>query len=432
MKARSSFFKKVLGRLDRLDVSELRSVLKRLAEEQSFLETLFNTVSDGILVTDQEGRIIYFNEAAAYLFRLRTEQLGQEQIQALLPELQFDRIRQLFKEGGDRSVQQELTLEYPTRRHVEVFVAPLLAEAAVTAGFVFVVRDTTEEVKKTHQAVEAERSEALRLVAASVAHEIGNPLNAIHIHLQLIDRELKKLRAQLEPEKKEGALSFEETERSLSPQQLQGAVDRIERFLNVAKNEINRLDTIITQFLQALRQAPPKIRPASIEAVINETIQLIGPQIHERGLLLERDVPEGLPPVAMDPEQIKQVLLNLIRNSMQATRRGGRITIRSWKESDGIWVEVEDTGGGIPKERMVHIFEPFYTTKRKGSGLGLMIVQRIIREHGGRIEVDSRVGEGTRFRVWLPLYERPVRLLEVGASSQPKALPEGSPLGGGT
>ena len=116
--------------------------------------------------------------------------------------------------------------------------------------------------------------------------------------------------------------------------------------------------------------------------------------------------------IPIDASQMQQVLVNLVKNASQAMTTGGTFTLQTGENDDDVWVSVTDTGLGIPSEQIAHIFEPFYTTKKKGSGLGLMIVQRIVRLHGGRIEVDSRVGSGTTFRVWLPLHERKPRLLE--------------------
>ena len=114
----------------------------------------------------------------------------------------------------------------------------------------------------------------------------------------------------------------------------------------------------------------------------------------------------------IDATQLQQVLVNLVKNAAQAMTTGGILTLQTGENNDGVWVGVADTGGGIPQEQLNRIFEPFYTTKKKGSGLGLMIVQRIVRAHNGRIELESNVGKGTTFRIWLPLHERKPRLLE--------------------
>ena len=153
------------------------------------------------------------------------------------------------------------------------------------------------------------------------------------------------------------------------------------------------------------------MRPASLNDVVRETLDLLRPEIDNRGLRVEENLAQKLPRAPIDPAQIKQVLVNLCKNAIQAMSRGGVLTLCTEPREDGVCLIVSDTGGGIPADLLNRIFEPFYTTKKKGSGLGLMIVQRIVRDHGGRIQLESNVGQGTIFRIWLPLQERAPRLL---------------------
>jgi signal transduction histidine kinase len=146
--------------------------------------------------------------------------------------------------------------------------------------------------------------------------------------------------------------------------------------------------------------------------VVEKTLALLQPELDNRGLNVKLKLARDLPVAPMDTTQMQQALVNLIKNAMQAMTRGGTLTLATGESADGVWVSVADTGCGIPREQLSRIFEPFYTTKKKGTGLGLMIVQRILRAHGGRIELESHVGRGTTFRLWLPLHERKPRLLE--------------------
>ena len=141
-------------------------------------------------------------------------------------------------------------------------------------------------------------------------------------------------------------------------------------------------------------------------------MELLRPEIENRGLTVKPKLARQLTATPIDATQLQQVLVNLVKNAMQAMTTGGVLTLQTGETSDGVWVSVADTGGGIPQEQINRIFEPFYTTKKKGSGLGLMIVQRIVGAHNGRVEVESNVGRGATFRVWLPLHERKPRLLE--------------------
>jgi signal transduction histidine kinase len=182
--------------------------------------------------------------------------------------------------------------------------------------------------------------------------------------------------------------------------------------LGVAKGEITRLDYIITQFLQAIRPTPPQKQAVSLNDVVRETLELLRPEIENRGQLVEQKLARQLPSAVVDPVQIKQVLVNLVKNAMQAMTRRGVLTVQTGAEAGGVWVSISDTGPGIPQERLNRVFDPFFTTKKQGSGLGLMIVHRIVRDHGGLMKLESNIGRGTTFRVWLPLVERQPRLLE--------------------
>jgi len=247
------------------------------------------------------------------------------------------------------------------------------------------------------------------LLAASVAHEIGNPLNALHIHLQLMEREVKKLK---QPPAR-GGLSARGRTQVVSPNtDTADAAAKLEQYLAVAKGEINRLDYIVTQFLQAIRPAPLQLKPVTLNEVVQRTIELLRPELENRGINVKLRPARQLPATPLDPTQLQQALVNLVKNAMQAMTRGGALTLQTGANDEAVWVSVADTGGGIPQEQINRIFEPFYTTKKKGTGLGLMIVQRIIRAHSGRIELDSHVGQGTTFRLWLPLHEKKPRLLE--------------------
>jgi len=411
---KSSFLDKVLGRIGRLDPEGLQTVVQRLARERSFLETLFNTIEDGVLVVDEQGRIVYFNLAVTNLLGLKAQDAEGQPVRRYLPDLNWKELSARDRAGGQQIVRHEFEVNYPRHRFLRLYAAPLDGEATGSSGMALILHDATEARQKAFEAIESERIQALTLLAASVAHEIGNPLNALHIHLQLMERELKRL--------KQAAAGFGRAtpatpRRSRSPafhpgEDTAGIAGKLETYLTVAKGEIARLDYIVTQFLQAIRPTPPQKKLVSLNDIARETLELLRPEIENRGQIIEDKLARQLPSAPLDPAQIKQVLVNLLKNAMQAMSKGGVLTVQTGSGADGVWISIADTGCGIPQDQLNRIFEPFFTTKKKGSGLGLMIVQRIVREHGGLIKLESHVGQGTTFRIWLPLHERQPRLLE--------------------
>jgi PAS domain S-box-containing protein len=393
-------------------------VLQRLASERAFLETLYNTIEDGVLVVDEQGRILYFNQAITRFLGLQPDVEGQP-ITNFIPDLDWQKIARFDAAGGAGVVRKEFEVHFPRPRFLRLYAAPLDGLATGSSGVALIVHDATEARQRAFEAIETERVQALKLLAASVAHEIGNPLNALHIHLQLMEREIRKLKT---VSTGGAGTAAPRTSRSRSRIPIVNAgpetgdiARKLEQFLDVAKGEINRLDYIVTQYLQAIRPTPPQIKLSPLNEVVLKTVELLQPELSNRALQVKTRLARQIPITPIDPQQIQQVLVNLIKNAMQAMTKGGTLTLQTGEGSDGVWVSVADTGGGIPQEQINRIFEPFFTTKEKGSGLGLMIVQRIVRAHGGRIELESQVGRGTIFRIWLPLHERKPRLLEAPA-----------------
>src|SRR5438132_517858 len=277
MASKSNFLDKVLGRIARLDAEGLQNVVQQLARERSFLETLFNTIEDGVLVVDETGRILYFNQAVTRLLGLQADVEGQP-VTDFIPELGWEKIARFDTEGGQRVVRHEFEVHFPRSRFLRLYAAPLDGQAAGSSGMALILHDATEARQRTFEAIESERIQALTLLAASVAHEIGNPLNALHIHLQLMERELRKLR-RLADERKSSATASKGSGRArptIIPAESDAAEvgRKLEQYVGVAKGEINRLDYIITQFLHAIRPTPPQLRPDSLNPVVLKTLEL--------------------------------------------------------------------------------------------------------------------------------------------------------------
>ena len=239
------------------------------------------------------------------------------------------------------------------------------------------------------QLVVAERLATVGKMAAHVTHEIRNPLSSIALNLELLEEQLGVLRAG------RGAPGPSEAEAEAEAQALLRAIGR----------EVERLSGLSQQYLAFARQKPLDLEPEDVGAIAEEGANFVRRELEQHGITLELDVAAKLPTVLADEGQIRQALLNLVRNAREAMPKGGRISVRAHASGEGgVVLVVEDEGPGIDPALRQHLFEPFFTTKTHGTGLGLAITQQIAKAHGGNIDCEPREGgeQGTRFTLWLP------------------------------
>jgi two-component system, sporulation sensor kinase E len=417
---KAGFLEKLIERLGRIGPEEVHYYCLRLAQEKGFLETVFNAIQEGIIVTDSKGRITYLNDAACELFGLH----GSDAIGKRLDE----RVRGLDWESLTQSsgpVSRDMEIFYPANRFINFYIVPLMIEHRETGavagvansehrdgtmfsgtmtgvpapgyseqvGHAMILRDITESRRSAQQIIESERLNALTLLAAGVAHEIGNPLNSLHIHLQLMERQAHKLE--------------------------RAAREELQESIDIARSEVNRLDSIVTQFLRAIRPSKPELHPESVNAIVEETLRFFTPEIHDRNIVVEQELRSDLPPLQIDRDQMKQAFYNVIKNSLQAMKRRGTLCIRTDRDDTHVLISFIDTGSGMSAENLGRVFEPYFTTKPSGTGLGLLIVRRIVREHGGELSIESSEGKGLTLTIRLPYIDKRVRMLEAGESKAP-------------
>src|SRR6185312_2054835 len=356
---KAGFLEKLIERLGRIGPEDVQNYFLRLAQEKGFLETVFNAIQEGIIVTDAKGRITYLNDAACGLFGLEAGEAIGKRLDERIGGLDW---RSLTQSGGP--VSHDMEIFYPQNRFINFYVVPLVMEqreptvadkpipaTAEEVGHVMILRDITESRRTAQQTIESERLNALRLLAAGVAHEIGNPLNSLHIHLQLMARSVQKLQ--------------------------DGERAELEQSIDVARSEVSRLDSIVTQFLKAIRPSRPQLRPENVNTIVEEAVRFFAPELQDREIIVEQELRSDLPLLQLDRDQMKQAFYNVIKNSVEAMHRHGTLRIRTDLADTHVIVRFVDTGGGMSAENLSHVFEPYFTTKASGSGLGLLIVRRI-------------------------------------------------------
>ncbi|MGZ5503697.1 MAG: two-component system sensor histidine kinase NtrB [Chthoniobacterales bacterium] len=390
---KAGFLDKLIERLGRVDPEEVQNYLLRLAQEKGLIETVFNSIQEGIIVTDASGRITYVNDAACELFGFDAESSIGRRLDERVRGLDW---AALSKSSGP--ITRDMEIFYPSNKFINFYIVPLLIEprsdnsangVAEPAGHAMILRDITESRRSTEKTIESERFNALTLLAAGVAHEIGNPLNSLHIHLQLMERQVKKL----------------------------DPADRkpLQESIQIARSEISRLDSIVTQFLRAIRPSKPQLQRENVNTILDESLRFFAPEIEARDIVVEQELRSDLPLLELDRDQMKQAFYNVIKNSFEAMKRRGILRIRTDMDATHVLVSFTDTGGGMPAESLSRVFEPYFTTKSTGSGLGLLIVRRIVREHGGELALQSDAGKGLTLTIRLPYLDKRIRMLEAGS-----------------
>ncbi len=392
----AGFLDKLLTKLDRVPPEEMQAFLMRLVQEKGFFEQVFEALEEGVIICEPQGVITFINRAACQFFGLDAVEAGGKRLEDAIRGFHWPAQR-----NRRDTVSRDMEVFYPEHRFLNFYLRPIDdgETDGPEVGYVMLVRDLTQTRRMAEEQIESERLNALTMMAAGVAHEIGNPLNSLNIHLQVLEKKLKK-----------------------ADTKIYGSVkDQID----IARGEIQRLDFIIEQFLRAVRPAKPVFEMAELNKVIESALNFLAPELKDRRIVTRLQLHDSLPLLKLDPNQLKQAFYNLVKNAVQAMGTGGSLTIRSdLSEYDAV-ISFEDTGKGMSPETVAAMHDAWFTTRKTGVGLGMLIVRRIIREHGGELSIESSPGKGTRVTLTLPRGPRPIRYLESGGGERKKpAAPE--------
>ncbi|GAB1432638.1 ATP-binding protein [Spirochaetota bacterium] len=376
------FLERAMDKVSRMNEESIRGLLRILSDENERLEAVLDSMLDGIAVCDEDHIPILVNKAAERFLPLSYTNLFD---QALWDSVRDEELSVFFDTAlnGDESIlDREFALDTKLGARVLSFsITPLVRDQRIK-GTLIHIQDTTDKRKKEARLRRAESLASLTTLAAGVAHEIKNPLGSISIHVQLLEKAMKE-----KPDKK------------------------MERYLSIVSEEIDRLNKIVVDFLFAVR--PMDIKPINddINALVLELAEFMKPEAKNASIELEAKLEASANSVPFDRRYIKQVLLNLIKNSMSAMPKGGKLLLKTSSNQDEFIIRVEDSGSGIDNDKIGKIFEPYYTTKENGTGLGLTLSYKIIKEHGGDISVSSKPGAGSVFTISLPIPQKEKRLL---------------------
>jgi two-component system sensor histidine kinase HydH len=349
---------------------------RSLARMKTYTENVVESMADGLISIDNEKKIVTLNRRAGEILGTTEEELKGKKIDEVLGQ----DIEAFLRSAGEKVIIRDQEMELPHRSGKEIPLSlsatPLKDEMGREMGSVFLLRDLREIRALQEKVRRSERLSSLGRLAAGVAHEIRNPLSSIRGFAQYFMRRFQ------------------------SQEEEQG-------YASVMVKEVDRLNRVITELLDFARPKDPRRELHSLENIMDHSLKLLEPELARRKVGIEREFEPNLPPVLTDHDQISQAFLNLLLNSIESMDGGGKIRIRLKKGRvrPSVEVSITDTGRGIALEDLGKVFEPFFSTKSRGTGLGLAIVHQIVESHRGDIEVESREGMGTTFRIILPTSE---------------------------
>ncbi len=360
----------LLGAL--LDRRQALMIAKR--SDQRF-QSLFAHSPFAVCLFDLNGRMLDVNRAAERLLNDRRDQLLDRSFRSLSPILQQEQVElmeRFFQQAiAGATPTYEICLQQPSGAllNLQITNVPVLIDDQIDGAYL-IAKDISEQKRAEELVHRSDKLSAVGQLAAGIAHEIRNPLTAIKGFTQL----------------------------------LQEGAQRDVQYYQVILSELDRVNLIVDEFLLLAKPSPSMFRSCNVEQMLLAIITLLEPQAILQNVRILPTIAAGIDQIEIEENQIKQVLINLLKNAIEAMPDGGDLIIELRQEEEGLMrIRFIDQGCGIPEEQLHKVGDPFFTTKEKGTGLGLMVSHKIIEDHGGQLEIHSTVGVGTTIDVLLPL-----------------------------
>ena len=341
-------------------------VNRSYTEIRSFTAAVLESMETGVVAVDSEGKVTVLNRAAKEILKVGSSALLQP-YDEVFPD---DHLR--IKESlSGKEIRGEFEAEI-LGSTVSVSISPLFDSDGKASGGTALLRDVTAIRKMERDMKQSERLSLLGDTAASVAHEVRNPLNAISMAAQRLEEEYAA----------------------------KGGMESAKNLSRILRQEVKRLDGIVSQFLSLARPSELNLQKSDLNRLVTETLALAEGEAASISVMITTSLGE-IPELMLDPDELKKAVINILRNGMEAAGEGGSVSLSTRVDGDMVALRIEDTGKGMSSEQMEKIFQPYFTTKERGTGLGLSIAQRVVADHGGRIDVASTPGKGTVFTLWL-------------------------------
>ena len=379
------FVERALEKFEKLDRDQVRMLFRDLADEHDLVETVLDSLSDGLIVADYDHVLVMYNKAAERLVPILVREGGDQTLWEAIADREISRFLERTMLDQESVTDREFSLERGKGTRTLAFaVTPLVRSGEIT-GTIVHIEDVSEKRGREARLRRAESLASLTTLAAGVAHEIKNPLGSIGIHMQLIQKTLATI----------------ENQRSQT----------IREYVDVVNEEVERLNRIVVDFLFAVRPMDTELEDRELNPIIRDLLDFVRYELEQAGISIVEDYAEDLPELRLDEKYIKQAVLNIVKNAIAAMPEGGVMTVMTARRDDEVLLRISDNGEGMSEEVMEKIFEPYFTTRDFGSGIGLTLVYKIVKEHMGEISVASQKDKGSAFTILFPVPQREQHLL---------------------
>lgn len=374
----NKLLKKVMADFSSCPNEQLKSLVKAELLESDIHTSLLDSLSEGHVIVDNRGYVVYYNNTIYSLIptSLKHRVFDGKKLNDAIKDKDINSFIEKVLNGQEKPEPKDFTIQAgQDLRTIRVSFSILSVGDANYIDIKFL--DISELIRNQARLRRSENLASMTTMAAGIAHEIKNPLAAMKIHLQLLQKSLQR----------KGSLTKEDAD----------------KYINVIDEEIDHLNSIAVDFLYAVKPMNTELKLSCLNDVIDELVSFMAPEAEDKNIEIVLSKQEFLPRVELDSRYVRQALLNLVQNAFAAMPDGGKLILSSKLEGDFVYLRVEDTGTGIDSEKLAKIFEPYFTTKATGTGLGLTTVYKVMKEHGGDIHVESELGKGTCFTLEFPV-----------------------------
>lgn len=371
---KNKIFNRFYNKIDTFDRDTLAAVCKKIYKHYRLFELVISKVKDAVVLIDEKLHVSFANQAAMELFDV--SDLKSVSIWKCCPDfVKVIDVHGLLK----NSMTVEFELNYPTKKCLKFYSVPCDGEYAVC-----VFSDVTSDSFKKNQDIETEKINSIMLLSASIAHEIGNPLNSMMLQLDLIADAVESR-----------------------------SMDNICSEIEICRQEIQRLNGIVHNFLNAVKPVKPNFIDVNLVELFHSVVRFLKQELDNAQVAVDINIENEIPVILADPDQLRQVFFNVICNAIDSMGENAILRINFSSDDNDVLLRISDNGKGIAADKINTIFDPFVTSKKNGNGLGMFIIQRIVRSHYASISVESTQDIGTSVLIKFPRKDKKIRQLHV-------------------